>query len=79
MEDEVVVGFPNRAWAESAIVDLAAEGCIGELLEGPVAKGLWQVRITGCPDKLPEIRHAVEPPCLQVDWEAFVNATVKDF
>ena len=79
MEDEVIVGFPTRVWAESAIEDLAAEGLTAELLDEVNAKGHWQVRITGCAEKLAEIRSACQPPCPPVDWEAFVNAAVKDF
>ena len=77
--DAVVVGFPTRAWAEAAIADLAAAGCDAELLAEPDAAGLWRLRITGCPERLAEIRAGTRPACPPVDWEAFVNAAVKKF
>jgi len=78
-EDAVVVRFPSRAWAEAAIGDLAAAGCQAELLPEPDEAGLWRLRVTGCPERLAEIRDGCALPCPPVDWESFVNAAVKRF
>jgi hypothetical protein len=79
MDEELVIGFPTREWAEAAIGDLALEGCRAELLSAVDSSGQWQVRVTGCLEKLAELRAAARPPCDRVDWEAFVNAAVKRF
>ena len=74
--DEVVVSFPSREWAESAVGDLAAEGCQAELLPEPDACGLWQLRVSGPSALIAEIRSAIHVPAVRVDWEAFVNDAV---
>ena len=75
--DEVVVRFPSREWAESAIADLAAAGCEGELLPERDACGLWQLRVRGPAHLVAEIRFAIHLPETRVDWEAFVNQAVR--
>jgi hypothetical protein len=79
MDEELVIGFPTREWAEAAIGDLAAEGCAAELLADLDPNGHWQVRVSGCPEKLAGLREASRLPSERVDWEAFVNAAVKRF
>lgn len=76
-EDEVIIRFPDRAWAEVAIEDLAGAGCRAELLAELDCEGLWQVRVTGCQEHLDQLRLAAQPALPKVDWETFVNAAVK--
>ncbi len=78
-DDFVVVRFPTREWAEAAIDDLAMADCKAELLPERDETGLWQLRVSGCPESLAAIRAGLQPPCPPIDWEAFVNAAVKRF
>lgn len=74
--DEIVIRFPSREWALSAIADLAGEGCQAELLSDRDACGLWQLRVRGPSHLVAEIRLAIHVPESRVDWEAFVNEAV---
>jgi hypothetical protein len=73
--DSIVVRFPGRKWALSAIDDLRAEGCSARLA-GCDGEGLWLLEVEGPDCHISVIRDALHVPPTRVCWESFVNAAV---
>jgi len=76
MEDSVIVRFPRRDWALSAVQELRREGCRAELIEPYPGDTSWGLLVSG-PAEAIEVLRAETRPCLSdVCWETFVNETL---
>ena len=73
LDERVTVFLPNRAWAECARQDLAAEGLSVRLAANADCEGLWALEVSGCAEKIAAIRASLQPPPTRFDWAACVN------
>lgn len=73
MEDSVVLRFPNRSWAVSAIDALGDEGFAAALMDGPGCDGQWRLVVAGPAAKIACMRQAMHGPQREFCWESFVN------
>jgi hypothetical protein len=69
----VLFRVPSRAWADSAIVDLAADDCAAEVVQGPDCDGCWTVLVTGPAIEVGEMRRSMWLHAAPFCWEAFLR------
>ena len=75
MADQTIVSLPSRAWADCAVMDLAAAGCCARVLDELDCEGRWQVQVSGSREQIAELRALLgSEPAAAFQWEAFVNA-----
>ncbi len=72
-ELRVLFRVPRREWADSAIEELAEEGCRAEVLQGPDCEGCWTLLVTGPEDEVRSIRDALGAHATPFCWEAFLG------
>ena len=75
MADQTIVSLPSRAWADCAVMDLAAAGCCARVLDELDCEGRWQVQVSGSREQIAELCALLaSEPAPAFRWEAFVNS-----